>query len=192
MTDEKQIEYLRLFEERLTENLIKLCTDAGMMGGCPITVDELDAAWHASAAEYMGDAVPNIGEYPLAAIGWACWFGMGAALMWDGKWDGNYNSTDMYDAVRSPRGWDEMDEYVTEELFGEKCGTAKADRLEDMVRSCARAAETAIRKEGVEAQSVMAFHLFARVAKVMYRTGVSIALHGLGYHYERARVELPS
>ncbi len=190
--DEKQSEYLRLFEERLTENLMKLCSGEGFMGECPITVEELDAAWSASAPEYMADAVPNISEYPLAAAGWACWFGMGAALLWDGKWDGEWNSVAVYDALRKPRGWDEMDEYVTEELFGERCGTQQAERIEGIVRKCAQTALTAIRKEQVEAQSVMAFHIFARAARVLYRMGVTIALHGLGYRYEPATVGLPS
>jgi hypothetical protein len=45
-----------------------------------------------------------------------------------------------------------------------------------------------IRKEGIEPQSVMAFHLFARVAKVFYRLGVSLELRHRGYKYVKMNV----
>ena len=51
---------------------------------------------------------------------------------------------------------------------------------------------TAIRKENIEPQSVMAFHVFARTTKVMFALGQSAVMHLMGYRYEKARVELPS
>jgi hypothetical protein len=51
-----------------------------------------------------------------------------------------------------------------------------------------------IRKEGIEPQSVMAFHIFARAVKVFYELGISIELRHRGYKYVKVQVnaEQPS
>ena len=62
-------------------------------------------------------------------------------------------------------------------------------KIEDAVRRAAHTALSMIRKEQIEPQSVMAFHVFARTTKVFYRLGVSIALRRLGYHYVKVRLD---
>ena len=94
--------------------------------------------------------------------------------------------------MASPRGFDEMDEYVVECLVGYPLTSPEAEKLENTIRKCAYLAETFIRKEGIEPQSVMAFHIFARVVKVFFALGVSVALHLMGYKYEKVKVDLPS
>jgi hypothetical protein len=47
-----------------------------------------------------------------------------------------------------------------------------------------------IRKEGIEPQSVMAFHLFARVVKVFFELGVSLELHHRGYKYVKVNLNV--
>lgn len=91
--------------------------------------------------------------------------------------------------MASPRGFDCMDEYVTECLLGCKSGSGEAVKIEDAVRRAAHTALSMIRKEQIEPQSVMAFHVFARTTKVFYRLGVSIALRRLGYHYVKVRID---
>ena len=49
-----------------------------------------------------------------------------------------------------------------------------------------------IRKEQVEAQSVMAFHVFARTTKVMFEMGVSVQLKRMGYNYVKVNAEVVS
>jgi hypothetical protein len=61
-----------------------------------------------------------------------------------------------------------------------------------MVRSVAERALSLIRKEQVEAQSVMAFHVFARTTKVMFELGVSVQLRRMGYNYVKVNAEVVS
>lgn len=186
--EEKDFELLNTFAENLSKAVVKQCSDDKLLDGQMLTVEELNEKWHSSAAEYMAAAVPQIAEYPLAAIAWACYMGMGAAVLWDKSW-GDYKDTeDWYSLMAGPRGFDEMDEYVVECLVGYPLTSPEAEKLENTIRKCAYLAETFIRKEGIEPQSVMAFHIFARTAKVFFELGVSLELHHRGYKYVKMNV----
>ncbi len=82
-----------------------------------------------------------------------------------------------------------MDEYVTEGLLGYSLEGDEAMALESLMRSISTTAQNAIYKEQVEAQSIMAFHIFARTTKVLYRLGVAIGLKVMGYSY--AKIQIP-
>ena len=186
----EQQEYLQNFEKSLAEQLTKMLSDKNLLGGYTFEVEELAEMWHACAPDYMADAVPQIAEYPLAAIAWSAYFGAGAAVLWDKQTI--KAEENVYIRLRDARGFDEMDEYVAYLLLDNGVKQADIDRVEDALRSAAIAAETAIRKEGVEPQSVMAFHIFARVVKIFFVLGLSVALHLMGYKYEKVKVDLPS
>jgi hypothetical protein len=186
----EQQEYLQNFEKALSEQLIKMLSDKNLLGGYTFEVEELGQMWHKCAPDYMADAVPQIADYPLAAIAWAAYFGAGAAVMWDKQKIAD--DENLYLRLRDARGFDEMDEYVAYLMLDNGIKQPDIDRVEDALRSAAMAAETAIRKEGIEPQSVMAFHIFARVVKIFFVLGLSVALHLMGYKYEKVKVDLPS
>lgn len=186
----EQQEYLQNFEKGLAEQLTKMLSDKRLLGGYTFEVEELTELWHRLAPDYMADAVPQIADYPLAAIAWAAYFGAGAAVMWDKQTLKADENT--YLRLRDARGFDEMDEYVAYLMLDAGIKQPDIDRVEDALRSAAISAETAIRKEGIEPQSVMAFHIFARVIKVFFALGASITLHLMGYKYEKVKVDLPS
>ena len=181
--EEKDLAFLNSFTEKLSDTLVKQCTADGMLDGKMLMVEELNEKGRTSAPEYMVDAVPQIAEYPSAAIAWACYVGMGAAVLWDKSW-GEYKDTeDWYSLMAKPRGFDCLDEYVIECLVGYALDSEENQKLESVIRKCANTAQTMIRKEGIEPQSVMAFHLFARVVRVFFELGVSLELHHRGYKY---------
>ena len=184
----KDLEFLDSFSCKLAKTLIDQCTADQMLDGELYTVEELDEKWNAMAPEYMAAAVPQIAEYPLAAIAWAAYVGMGAAVLWDKSWAEYKHVEDWYSMLAKPRGFDCLDEYVVECLVGYPLEGEAANKLESTIRKCANTAHTMIRKEGIEPQSVMAFHLFARVAKVFYRLGVSLELRHRGYKYVKMNV----
>lgn len=186
----EQKEYLANFEKGLAEQLTKMLSDKCLLGSYTFEVEELAELWHRCAPDYMADAVPQIADYPLAAIAWAAYFGAGAAVLWDKQTINPEENT--YLRLRDARGFDEMDEYVAYLLLDTGIKQSEIDKVEDALRSAAIAAETAIRKEGIEPQSVMAFHIFARVVKVFFVLGASLALYLLGYKYEKVKVDLPS
>jgi len=185
----KDFEFLNGFAEKLSETLVGQCTSCGMLDGKMLTVDELGEKWRTSAPGYMAAAVPQIADYPSAAIAWACYVGMGAAVLWDKSW-GKYKDTDdWYSLMASPRGFDCLDEYVTECLVGYTPESPEAAKLESVIRNCAHTAIAMIRKEGVEPQSAMAFHIFARTVKVFFELGVSLELRHRGYKYVKVTID---
>ena len=186
----EQKEYLEKFEKSLAEQLTKMLSDKKLLGGYTCAVEELAELWYRCAPDYMADAVPQVAEYPLAAIAWAAYFGGGAAVLWDKQTLNAEENT--YLRLRDARGFDEMDEYVAYLMLDAGIKQAEIDKVEDALRSAAMFAETAIRKEGIEPQSVMAFHIFSRVVKVFFVLGLSVVLHLMGYKYEKVKVDLPS
>ncbi len=189
MEQAEQSQYLAQYEERLTLALLKQVTDAGVLNGELLAVEELDERWHTSAPEYMAAAVPQIAEYPLVAIAWAAYVGIGAAVLWDTDWDSYAEIEDLYTLLAKPRGFDELDEYVLQGLLGYALGGKDATRVEDLLRNAAQLAQTTIHKENIEPQSVMAFHIFARTTKALYRIGVAVGLRLQGYRYEKVKLE---
>ncbi len=189
MEQQEQSQYLAQYEDRLMETLLRQATDKGFLEGQLLEVAELEEKWHTSAPEYMAAAVPQIADYPAVAIAWAGYLGIGAAALWETNWEEYSEEADFYTLMAKPRGFDEMDEYVMEGLLGYKLDSEEAQKLEDMMRSAAHTAQGMIRKENIEAQSVMAFHVFARTTKVFYKLGVAIALRSFGYRYEKMMVD---
>ena len=189
---EQQHELLNRYEEGLREALTKHLTDKGALEGRLLEVEELNEKWKTSAPSYMADAVPEIGKYPLVAIAWAMYEGMGAAVLWDKEWNRYADTEDFHQMFTSPRGFDCMDEYITEVLLALPLGSQGAEELEELIRTTAERALSLIRKEQIEAQSVMAFHVFARTTKVMFEAGVAVSLKRLGYNYVKVNAEVVS
>lgn len=187
---EQQHDILNRYEESLRKTLTERLSSTGWLDGRFLEVEELNQKWRTSAPSYMADAVPEIAKYPLVAIAWAMYEGMGAAVLWDKEWSRYENIEDFHVMFTEPRGFDCMDEYITEILLCHPLGSEAAEKLEDMVRSTAEAAQLLIRKEGIEAQSVMAFHIFARTTKVMFEAGVSVQLRRLGYNYVKVNADV--
>ncbi len=182
---QEENQFLIEYEERLSVALLQQVTDAGYLAGELLAVEELEEKWSGSAPEYMAAAVPQLNEYPAAAVAWAAYFGIGAAVLWDTTWEKYSQTEDIYTPIASVRGFDEMDEYVTEEMLGYSLEGEEAVALETMLRALSSTALTMIRKESIEAQSVMAFYVFARTAKLFYRIGIAVGLRILGYNYHK-------
>ena len=189
---EKEHDLLNRYEEQLRDTLTKHLTEDKWLEGRLLEVEELNEKWHAAAPSYMADAVPEIGRYPLVAIAWAMYEGMAAATLWDRDWNRYKDTEDWHKMLTAPRGFDCMDEYITEVLLCHPLGSEAADKVEDMIRRTAERAQSLIRKEQIEAQSVMAFHIFARTTKVMFECGVAVQLKRLGYNYVKVNAEVVS
>ena len=187
---EQQHDILNRYEESLRKTLTDHLSQRKWLDGRLLEVEELNEKWRTSAPSYMADAVPEIAKYPLVAIAWAMYEGMGAAVLWDKEWSRYENIDDLHKMFTEPRGFDCMDEYITEILLALPLGSEEAERVEDMVRSTAECAQSLIRKEQIEAQSVMAFHIFARTTKVMFEAGVAVSLRRLGYNYVKVNAEV--
>lgn len=180
--------YLENFESRITDELLRLCKQYGVLDGTLLATDDIDARWNDLAPEYMADAVPNIADYPTVAIAWAGYLGMAVAYQWDGNWVAHCK--DEYKSYYGELGFDDMDEHIVRDIIGFHLESKEAKNIEEMMRRLGETALTLIRREKIEPQSPMAFHVYARVVKVMFRIGAAVELKRLGYKFEQ--VNLPN
>lgn len=185
--ESKDIEYLDRYETALTDRLLKLCSSLGMLDGVLLASDDIDSKWKEFAPEYMAEAVPNLGSFPEAAIGWAGYIGMAVAKWWDMDW-GRHHS-EKYEALHGPRGFDDMDDHIMQDILGYKPGSPEAGAITGLLLACTQQAISGIRHENIESQSVMAFHVFARTTRAMFRIGAAVQLKKDGYKFQKVRLD---
>ena len=176
-------EYLERFEGVLQEELLRLCTSGKMLDGSLLATEDIDGRWNDFAPEYMADAVPQIADYPTVSVAWAAYLGMAVAFGWDKDW--KECSQMSYTSYYGEQGFDDMDEQIVHKVLGLLPDGYETRALEDMIRRCGEATLSRIRHEHIEPQSPMAFYVFARSCKVMYRIGAAIELKRLGYKFEK-------
>ncbi len=176
-------EYFDKYEERLQEELVKLCSSHGFMDGRLLESPDLEERWAEMASDYMADSVSQINSFPAAAIAWAGYVGMAVAHWWDEDW--SRYAGEPYSALHGKEGFDDMDEHIVQNILGLSLDSEQAGRIESIMRSCAHAAMAMIRNEQIESQSTKAFYIFARTERVMFRVGASIELKRLGYRLEK-------
>ena len=182
----ENLEYFDTFENNLLQELMKLCTSHKMLEGTLLASDDIDERWKEYAPEYMADAVPQVNAFPAAAIAWAGYVGMAVAHRWDENW--SEYATEPYNKLHGEQGFDDMDEYIVQNILGLSLEDEAAQKIEEMMRRCANTAITYIRREETEAQSTKAFYIFARTTRSMFRIGAAMELHRLGYKFEKVNV----
>ncbi len=176
-------EFLDRFESKLQEELLRLCTSYKLLDGTLLATDDITDRWNALAPEYMVDAVAQIKEYPTVSVAWAGYLGLAIAYGWDANWD-TFSRAE-YTSFYGEQGFDDMDEHIVKDLLGLPLDSHEAQDLEAMIRRSAQTAVAFIRHEQIEPQSPMAFYVFARAVKVMFRIGAAIELKRLGYVFQR-------
>ena len=183
----ENVEYLRDFETRMQDELLRLATSCKMLDGVLLSSQDVEDRWEALALDYFADAVAQINEYPAVAVAWAGYMGMAVVHYWDKDWSAHSN--DSYSSMYGENGFDDMDEHIMRDIMGLPLESQYAKDCEEVLRRCAYAALSLIRHEDIQPQSPMAYYTFARTVKVMYRIGAAIELRRLGYKYEK--VDMP-
>ena len=178
--------FLNRFEEKIQNELLRICTSRGMLGGTLLETDDVTGHWDVLAPEYVADAVTQIADYPTVSVAWAGYLGLAVAYGWDKNWQECLKTP--YKAYYGEQGFDDMDEHIVQHVLGLSLDSKQARDLEAIIRACAQMAVTLIRREQIEPQSAMAFHVFARAIKVMYRIGAALELKSLGYKFEEMQL----
>lgn len=176
-------EYLNNFESKLTDELLRLCTSCKMLDGTLLASDDIDEHWEKLASKYIADAVPQVADYPTVSVAWAGYLGAAIANGWDKNWTAC--SLAPYESFYGEQEFDDMDEHIVRDLLRMPLDSPDAKALEGMLRKCGEASVARIRHEQIEPQSPMAFYVFARTAKVMFRIGAALELKRLGYKFEK-------
>ena len=192
---EEDIKYYDTYEDNLQREILKMCTSLGMLDGELLSSEDIDQKWKEWAPEYIAEALPEVNSYPEFAIACAGYAGMAVAQWWDQDWGRHHSAK--YESLHGERGFDDMDEYIVQNILDLKLDSDQAKQLMNILLCCAQKASTFIRHEQIEHQTVKAFHIFARTVKVMFRTGAALQLKRLGYKFHkvdlsRSGMKLPS
>jgi hypothetical protein len=78
-----------------------------------------------------------------------------------------------------------MDEHIVQKILGLALDSTEAKQIVNILLCCAQKGVDFIRHEQIEAQTVKAFHIFARTVKVMFRIGAALQLRRLGYKFHK-------
>lgn len=182
-TMEENIQYYESYEENLQKEILRMCTSLGMLDGELLNSEDIDHKWKEWAPEYIAEALPEVNSYPEFAIACAGYAGMAAAQWWDKDWGRHHSAR--YESLHGSRGFDDMDEYIVHKILDLSLDSVEAKQIMNILLCCAQKAVTFIRHEHIEAQTVKAFHIFARTVKVMFRTGAALQLRRLGYKFHK-------
>ena len=180
---EENIQYYDTYEENLQREILRMCTSLGMLDGELLASEDIDAKWKEWAPEYIAEALPEVNSYPDFAIACAGYAGMAAANWWDTDWGRNHGNA--YDKLHGPRGFDDMDEHIVQNILGLTLDSIEAKQIMNILLCCAQKAATFIQHEQIEHQTVKAFHIFARTVRVMFKTGAALELKRLGYKFHK-------
>ena len=180
-------EYLNYFEEKLQQELLRLCTNYGVLGGTLLATDDIDARWNDLAPEYMADAVQQIRDYPIVSVAWAAYLGLAVAAEWDDDW-GSYAQAP-YHSYYGEQAFDDMDEHIVHDFLELPLDGEEAEQLANIIRRCGQTTVGMIRYEQIEPQSPLAFHIFARACRAMFRCRHRAETSGIQVRESRIRTE---
>ncbi len=169
-----------VFEENLLKDLYSYLKLQGevddMMPDCP----DVEQMWVAVANGYLPDGMREFQQYPLTSLGWAMYVGMAVAQKWDDDWERFSKVEEPYFALRDPRGYDEMDEYIAEVVL--KLNKTKAAELSKLVGNMAARTYNYLMRNGIEPGTAQAVQAYISCLHQLYLMGACVQLHRLGYH----------
>ncbi len=171
------------FRETLTDILRETAASRGWIGNSRagaaplLNSPDLDEAWLRYAPSFYGDAVRNFNEWPEYCLACAGYLGMAVAHLWDKDWA--RHEKEPYSFFLGKRGFDDMDDRITDEILHERKPAVPA--MQDL----SAAAQHFLMKECPEPGTALAYRMFLAAEEVMYRIGAAIELSRLGYRMEK-------
>lgn len=167
-------------ENGVKEDLYKYLRSVGeldeRMPECPDVAD----AWRKIAEAYLPDGIREFSGYPTVSLGWMMFLGMAMAQFWDENWTEYGQNTTIYEMLRDKRGYDNMDEYILEEVL--RLDAEKRRQTSQLVGECASRTLAILRNSDIEAGTEDAFRDYVACLRQMYLYGTAVQLNRLGYH----------
>ena len=145
---------------------------------------DFEETWQRIASGFMADAVREFNGYPEVVLAWAAYLGAAVAYLWDRDWQAYKDRG--YAFYCGEKGFDYMDEHITQNILGLELDSPQAVNLADFFRSKATEAHDMMRHSGVEPGSVDAFNAVSAAIYTMYTLGASHILAKLGYKWTQA------
>ena len=143
---------------------------------CP----DVEEKWPPIAEAYLPDGAREFANYPVASLGWMMFVAMAVTKFWDEDWEKYGKVDDLYTMLRDKRGYDDLDEYILDEVL-DLHGDA-AESMQTLVGDCAERVKRAIFALDIEPGTVDAFKAYVAGLQTMYQMGMAIQLKAMGYH----------
>ena len=143
---------------------------------CP----DVEGKWEETAKAYIPDGIREFQDFPSASLGWMMYIGMAVAKMWDTEWEIYSQLPDLYAYMRDKRGYDNMDEYIREDVL--QLRGDDYTRLEKTVGECASRVYHALQHQNIEPGTKEAFNAYVACLHQLYLFGAAMQLKRMGYH----------
>lgn len=171
------------FASTLLTDLHRFLVERGVMDERLPECPDVEAKWVPVAEAYLPDGIREFANYPVASLGWMMFVGMAVAKFWDEDWEKYGKVDDLYTQLRDKRGYDNLDEYIMDEVL-DLHGDAAEER-QTLVGDCAERAKRALFAQDIEPGTAEAFNGYVACLQCMYQLGMAMQLNAMGYHMER-------
>ena len=168
------------FATTMLDDLHRYLTGRGAVDERLPECPDVEAKWPPVAEAYLPDGVREFANYPIASLGWMMFIGMAIAKRWDEDWETYGKIDDLYTPMRDKRGFDNLDEYILDEVL-DLHGDA-ADDLQMLVGDCAERVKRAIFRLDIEPGTVEAFKAYVAGLQCLYQMGMAVQFKAMGYH----------
>lgn len=167
------------FGDKLKVLLLQYLRQEGVVGERFPICQDVEDKWQNILTAYMPDGVREYNEYPMVSLGWIMFVGMAMAKYWDLDWEKYADKDDIYETLRKQRGFDEMDEYILEEVL--EFDEEKCKKITDIVAECACITNTFLRNKNIEPGTKAAVEAYLECLHQMYLMGMAVQLNDMGY-----------
>ena len=168
------------FEEQVGEDLMGFLRKKGAVDEVTPQCPDVEERGGMIARAYLPDGAREFQNYPTASLGWMMFIGMAMAFYWDQDWENHADRQAIYESLRDLRGFDNLDEAITESVLGYEGEAAAA--VIDLVADCAARAYSLLRHQQVEPGTQEAFGCYIAALHQLYLAGMAMQLNALGYH----------
>lgn len=167
------------FASTLLTDLHRYLMERGAMDERFPECPDVEEKWQPIAEAYLPDGIREFADYPVASLGWMMFVGMAVAKFWDEDWEKYGKEDDLYTPLRDKRGYDQLDEYILDEVL-DLHGDAAEER-QTLVGDCAERAKRALFALDIEPGTVEAFKGYVACLQCMYQLGMAAQLKAMGY-----------
>ena len=171
-----ETENIRQYTTSLESHLLRLAEEEGLLGKQLLETEDLTELFSSVTKAY------------LVSLGWIAFVGMAMAALWDSDWEhyGAIKPETLYQQIRDARGWDELDEYVLEDVLGFGKESDKAKLYTAFLRRASEQSHSLLMREEAEPSSPLAFQLYTHTLYALYHLGIALALSLFGYKLQQS------
>ncbi len=143
---------------------------------CP----DVEQKWPEIANAYLPDGIREFQDFPTASLGWMMYIGMAVAKYWDAEWVIYSNIDDLYAYMRDKRGYDNLDEYILNDVLLLRGDDIAA--TEKLVGECSARVYNTLMHQNIEPGTREALEAYVACLSQLYLMGSAVQLKRMGYH----------